>query len=226
MTLYSRTGDSLDRGLVAFWPLDDLKSGPETDIAIDYANFNNAVITTKPLNSKGIFGSGYSMDFDGTDDILTMENSSGEIYNNTDFTVSLWFNQDGTNTAVSTQYAFTHGATFGDGNRIYISYTGVGLDLNFSIVATSNSFETMVSGRWYNAVMTRDRDGECNFYLNGIRIGRKNIDPGSSTEKVDMRIGRLNTSSDQAFNGKISNVRFYNRVLNQAEVSKLMRLRK
>ena len=92
MVLYEIPGGyELNRNLVGYWKLDDLKLSGATAI-IDRASFNDGTISggvSAATDMNGITGN--AMDFDGDEDFIDITNASPLDFNN-NFTISFsWF---------------------------------------------------------------------------------------------------------------------------------------
>ena len=87
MVLYSRSGKDIDKGLIGYWKLDDLKISTST--AIDRINFNDGIINGA-VNAEGINGkSPDAMYFDGTDDNIVIADSD-ELDGHPEMTWAFW----------------------------------------------------------------------------------------------------------------------------------------
>ena len=169
-------------------------------------------------NNDGTFQSGanYSsvdggvIDFDGTNDHV---NFSSEMFNpNSDFTISSYVNLDAinaTHTIVSTENSS------GSFQLRYQSGTGVQIVDSFVVnVGAFSSSETLSTGTWYNITVTRSGN-TYTYYLNGSSVSSFT---STNTYNHGPRTIGVNISSSEAFNGKISVIRTYNKALTAAEV--------
>ncbi len=86
------------------------------------------------------------------------------------------------------------------------------------IYSANNSIST---GQWYHVAVTRTSEGVTNFYVNGSLSGTANQTGNTpTTGSYNVRIGHRFTSANW-FDGRITNLRVYNRVLSADEVALL-----
>ena len=223
MTHYVRKGQNIDRGLVGYWKLDDFKGNASQTVAIDQAKFNDGLFDGM-TNTTGINGVGNAILDNGNGDVVyNIENSAGEVWNNTNFTVANWVKVDGPNDAVTVQAIFIHAAT-SVGNRIYLRVLSSAAEFTYSVGGTSlNTGE--VTGQWQHVALVHNKaNGLTKFYVDGIQTDSRTI-LVTDTETVDMFFGNQSQSNNEALEGSMANMRVYNRTLNQAEVNKLYRTR-
>ena len=149
--------------------------------------------------------------FDGSNDHV---NFSSQMFNpNSDFTISSWVNFDslsGTHTIVSTQNSS------GSFQLRYVSGTGVQIVDSYVInVGTFSSSQTLSTGTWYGITITRSGN-TYTYYLDGSSVS--SFTSTNSYNQGPRTIG-VNLSSSEAFDGKISVIRAYNKALTAAEVA-------
>mgnify|MGYP003146715518 CR=1 FL=1 len=158
-------------------------------------------------------------EFDGDSSYVEAENSNGEIYNNTNFTISLWLNKKGL--TGDTQFAFSHPETAGDGNRIYISFSSGNNDLDLKVgsIQSSNNFD-VGTNEWHFITLTSSFNVSYKGYVDGTNVTGNVLSTAGTDVLRDIFIGIRNTA-DQYFNGSIDEVLIYNRSLSQAEVTAL-----
>ena len=178
---------------------------------------NNGTNNGSTVVSDSSSGGSYAYDFDGTNDYIDF----GSVLTGTgDFTVSAWFSTD------STSYSYIYGkgleASAADGIGIAQQgsfYGAIGDGSGRTVLANSGSVSVST---WYHYSVTFDRDGLATKYVNGVSIGTDDIsaragDIGSDTDYI----GRFGSQSGGFFDGKIDDVRAYNRLLTQAEITHL-----
>ncbi|MDP1706480.1 MAG: LamG domain-containing protein [bacterium] len=71
---------------------------------------------------------------------------------------------------------------------------------------------------WYYVTLTRTSAGVANFYVNGALSGSANQASGTPVAGTTNVIIGNNTGQTTTFDGRISDVRIYNRVLSAAEI--------
>jgi hypothetical protein len=219
-------GDNTSR-LQFYDPRVDLVDGKEPSITelVNYSparwrnlasNSINFSISSKPTYSttaKGLFN------FNGSSTFFTSpENSS---FNTETFTIECWartssVNQNGfffEKGTVNSQYAI-----FLENPNIKIrtntAFSGLA-DLQF----TAASY--IQANVWF-LVTASYNNGLKSFYINGVLLGTQTVTGGFTTNANGMSIGVYGGQTGGRgyyFNGDIANLRFYNRVLTNAEVS-------
>ena len=214
---------SLNKGLVGYWPLDGIA---ETKDSTSYDNhgINNGAVLADGVNGE----SEGSYSFDGNDNILL-----GDLLDvgTNDMTFSFWMK--------STQdYGYIISKAFaGGGNSRYaIGLRGESVNKSIYVLSSWNigghvpySTSTIVAtGEWVYVVVLFDRNGQLKIYKDGVNTDNFDI---SAYNNYDMnsvypfRFGSY-TASDQIspsgfYNGELSDVRVYNRVLSDDEIHML-----
>ena len=227
---------NLNSGLIGWWKLDE---GSGTH-AMDSSSSNNGILTNGPTYTTGKFND-TCIDFDGSNDYVDGGRISVlEFQRNSTYTVSFWANgvvgDDGNGTYVS--YKRTVGAStyegwsvLTNGSYVYISMNETTWDPALSIRST-NLFE---DGLWHHFVFSYDGTND----VSGFKVYLDGIDDTSSysthinnplssdtailyTSEHRLLIGAFEkTDLMWYFDGKISDVRIYDRVLSAFEVKKL-----
>ncbi len=211
-------------GLVAWWAFDD---GTGTVAGDSSGNFTNGTLTGSPVWTSGKRAG--ALQFSGSNYITA--GSIPQISGASDWTVSFWMNS----TSVS-NYRNPFDASFlAAGNNAgprFEQYSNnaftpngnfgmvVGVDLaTYSILDLQT---TIVPGRWYH--VTASRTGNTvQAYIDGVRVvNQANTNWPASFSAVNIGRG-FSTSAERAFQGKIDDVRIYNRALTTAEVTALYR---
>jgi hypothetical protein len=225
-TYHYYCADSTTR-LQFYDPRVDLVDGKEPSITelVNYSparwrnlasNSINFSISSKPTYSttaKGLFN------FNGSSTFFTSpENSS---FNTETFTIECWartssVNQNGfffEKGTVNTQYA------------IFIEGTQIKIRTNTAISGLADLQFTAASyiqaNVWF-LVTASYNNGLKSFYINGVLLGTQTVTGGFTTNANGMSIGVYGGQTGGRgyyFNGDIANLRFYNRVLTNAEVS-------
>lgn len=177
-------------------------------VSMTTANLINSDLT------RSIPYSSYSMDFDGTDDKITL--SSGVSTGN-NYSVSFWLNPD--NVAAGNSYIFS--------DSTGSPWEGLALDQGSSSAGGPGNFyyyngsvnvvnTTAISlGSWSHIVITLDVTGqEIKFYING------------SLDKTTTSVANIGTLIDEFgtrdagnyFNGKLSNISIFTTLLSQDQI--------
>lgn len=218
----SPTG-SLTSGLVGYWPFDRVSVIGTTSLDRSTSKYNGSLSGGPTVTSGQI---GQAVDFDGSDDFMSLGSTSYLNVNATaDMTISGWFFRD-TFTTNDVIVAKIYG--IGPGETGYGVYISSGDQLIFKIgdgvqtytVTTSMTFTTSV---WTHFSIVWDQDSAANtkIYINGQSVSTStsgtisDIDDTSHTNTF--RIGAL-SSGGELFDGKLDEIRVYNRTLTASEV--------
>lgn len=198
----------LSQGLVGYWKMDET-SGTLSDSS---GNSNTGTWngTGSSHYTAGKFGNGGG--FNGTDDYVSLFSS---ISLNTIHTLSLWrllvVNQDGTwvGGAFSPQSYFLYDYTPTPGSyKLVYQAAGQGVNVDYTRQISS----------WEHIVVVRD-GLKVRFYINGVLQGSEQTLGANNSLTIDT-IGAFSGGSLPA-NGKVDEVRVYNRALSPKEVSDL-----
>ena len=155
--------------------------------------------------------------FDGSNDYINL----GSVLTGTgDFTISAWFHTNST----SYSYIYGKGVEGNTSDGIGISqqgsfYGAIGNNSTRIVLQNSGSVSTAT---WYHYAVTFDRDGVATKYVNGIPIGFESIVSAAGNIGSDNDyIGRFGSTTGGFFNGKIDDVRAYDRALTATEITHL-----
>ena len=181
----------------------------------DLSGFNNPGTLVNGPSYSSIGGG--SIGFDGSNDYVS-------ILNNTtvSFTIGCWIN------TTATSYTGTQGY---EGNGIVWSdVSGVANDFVLSILnnkaswftgdntTTINSTTTINTGSWfYITVVKNGTNSTKQLFINGTLESTGTSGTSLLTANPNIRIGG-NTLDGKYFNGKISQVKIYNKVLSSTEI--------
>ena len=200
--------EGADSGLVGWWKFDE---GSGTTAGDASGNGNNGTFVGGTIWSDGKIGQ--AVKFDNLNDSKVVL-SGGDLLGTGPLTISAWI------------YPITGGGGVGvnpsgrivtngktefqmDANNRVLFFCG----LNVRSVPSSVAYNT-----WTYVTATRDAGGLVNLYVNGVLSGPSNQNCGSAmTGGIITSI----SSSNRPFDGKIDDVRVYNRVLSSLEVNQL-----
>jgi len=162
------------------------------------------------------FGTGYALDFDGTDDYVDCGNDSS-LYITDEITIEAWVKVnsgmlDGDFHRIASKENSWY---FGAYNNKFHGIIGDGSNWINSPTTTFTS-TNIITDTWYHvALVYDDSTNIVEIYLNGVSDGTTTADGfGSNTNGV--RIGKY--LSAQLWNGTIDEVRIYNRALSAEEI--------
>ena len=223
--------NNLSSGLVGYWKMDEASWTNDcvaTSVIDSSGNGNNGKAcpaTTGPTGgATGKFGN--AGDFDGIDDVVIKSdpvNGSLDFGLNDPFSISFWMKTSASNPSYATPLAkagWAGGAQYGfflSGNKLY--YVGGKAASSGSIISDS----TVNTGEWTHVVGVSGANGaEVALYVDGI----KQADTATRTIDVsnafNFKIGSCDwANADAYFEGKIDEVRIYNRALSAREIQQL-----
>ena len=206
-------------GLVGNWRFD---RGTGTT-AKDSSPFGNNGTISGASWVRGIFGS--ALEFDGVDDYVDCGSDSSLTFGTSDFSWEGWFYlNDWTDDASEQNSLITRGGASHteDGFR-----TAVFNDGRIWTAISDGSFRTEIftsAGliklhKWYHFAVVYDRDANGIVYINGENKKAVDITGSNGSISTDraLRIGTW-TPTQRLFNGKIDEVRIYNRALTPKEI--------
>jgi hypothetical protein len=207
----------LDSGLVAKYYFND---GSANDGS---GNGYDADTVTATITSDRWGNGDYAYSFDGNQFINVPHSSP---FNVNDFSVSAWFR------------ATNHDSTWQ--RIITLPVGGISGDQHFSVLYNSplrphevmiyfdpgpgysSSADTVNDDQWHHYVGTVNTSGmEIISYLDGIPKDTTSFGSAPTSASGSLQIGRFSNTYHQSFTGDIDDIRFYNRVLTEAEVTSL-----
>jgi len=234
---------------VGWWKLDDCSGTTIDDNSIGgsgLVNSNNGTWSgsSGTNTSAGTCGSGtgteawnngttgklnYSLDFDGTDDVVTITNASEidfdeALQNGMTFTGWIYANSDG---EANVGEIFDKGATTFCRTD---NESGSSLDLQCSLNldsggsdATLNVSAALTLNTWHHIAMayTDDGDDEITLYVDGVDVGSSSDGSGApqTTDTDNILIGGDSAAN---FDGQIDDFRVYSYELSAAQVRRIM----
>lgn len=227
MAFSARSQVNLTSGLVAYYPF----NGNANDAS---GNGNNGQVQNGVQLATDRFGNANSAyNFDGIDDYITIPHSAG-FTPASGFSVALYFystQTTGFQTMVGKiNYTQGNGLQFQVGLG-YSAQPGVFFGLNppttncADLISVNNSYVstgTYTPNQWNCLVSTFD-NGVQKIFLNGVLIQTLNASFNTLNQcsNSNVQIGSWWTLDPQRFKGLLDDVRFYNRALNDSEISAL-----
>jgi hypothetical protein len=230
------------RGCVGAWCP---SLGPSGSRLHDYSRpMNWGTLTNMDLAAGWVVNSGaYAIDLDGTDDRVDCSGITSRLQTHTRGAVSVWFNLDVIST---TNMIFSVNATAATGLSTVALYINGDAGLNkvwmFAYLNNGGSYNNpadnsvITAGQWYHVLFCQDGGGPF-IYFNGVRRATNAGPlPGTQTSgawfslltnAADVSIGDYVSNSTRAgrWNGKIDDVRIYDRVPSAEEARLLSRRR-
>jgi hypothetical protein len=197
-------------GLLGYWSFEDATGTQATDFS---GNGKTATLTGGPTWVAGKRGKAVS--FDGTNDAVEMPTSFS--FGALPLTMSFW-----TYPTSASQAYFTSDGGFSDHGFYFSTYNGGGMYVGYYISNWSTALENVASftqNTWSHVVLTIDSTNGSRLYVNGV-LRNSNATPPTGTNTTNWRLG---TQFNWAhyFQGKMDDVRMYNRALTAQQVADL-----
>lgn len=181
----------------------------------DLVGGNDGTLAAGPTYASA---NGGSIVFDGADDYVDCGN--GDDFNvNTTITIDAWVNWSGNNAFNfvpvidrQAQSSDTWFFGFNGDSKLHFGTNG-------GNIQSANT--TWTQGTWYHISGTYNSTGTTGkLYINGVSetLSADNYNTMQAASGLNVRIAGSNSQS-RFFNGKIASVKFYNRVLSDAEVT-------
>lgn len=230
LLLPSATLSAPEDGLIAYWPLD----GNAIDVSGN--SHNGSVIGSVPTEDR-LGNSGAAMFFDGSGDYITVPSHSDLDLNNVR-TVSLWLRKDGRSPSGNGAYAvigkYQNDTWTEDGWAIVAPTDASDTTALRARVkkpnqtAAADASSTISNFEWHHAAWVyRPDHSEIQLYVDGILTDVEAVPSTPSSgnpRQILMGASPFNTgvlSSSSWFHGAIDDIRIYDRVLSQSEITDL-----
>ena len=198
--------------LIANWPMHE---GVGTSI-IDKGGVNTCTLNggTPWTNNRLSFNGSIFVDC-GTTSTLKPKN----------FSISLWFNS--VDVAPAYRTLIGNGWDGGAGFGLWTAYNAVTFYVGNGVSPRKNEMSSaIVSNTWYNVVAIYSEGVGSKLYVNGILKSSLSTFTGSLVYDANsFNIGKL-YGGYYYFNGSIDDVRIYNRILSQVEITAIYNLQK
>lgn len=218
----------IEKGLITYFPFNE-NANDESQ------NNHNGVVNGASLTSDINDNPKSAYYFDGKDDYIQIKNHSD--FNSNEMTISLWFKKDKSTTGPSYMDRRVKGLIFmgrdTDGrNRRFDISLWQPKSPYYIQASTCNGIERSVGSigditdeKWYHVVFSFDNDS-LQVYKNGERTGASKVKNGVAKIADDIVFGKvsMNSERNRYFDGKIDEVRIYNRVVSEEEVKMLFDL--
>src|SRR3989338_5806271 len=220
---YLRVGAS---SLVGHWTFDGIDMNWSTNTASDKSgNGKNGTMTNISTTTSPVKGKiGQALDFDGANDYVELGTG---LDMNGEMTVSLWISPDIIGVGVSEIIANNNAAGNQQDYNLELNRTAGKLSSVWgsTVIITGNT--SLSANTWHHAVLVRSGssgDWTAKIYLDGREDNSATtaVNPNGSNENTT--VGRAGADPCCHFNGKIDDVRIYNRAISADEVRGLYRL--
>ncbi len=213
---------SVTNGLAAHWSGD-----AAGNVALDQSGNGNNGTMTGTQSVPGIFGSAFN--FDGTDDFISVSNSSSLNFGlNDSFTLSTWFQ---TSDSLSEQRIMGK-QTFSGQNGVYLLdliKSGQDTVLRFFMRDTAGAVSQLIGsvhladGNLHHIAGVRDTSTDrIRFYIDGVEQGSTTDNTqGNYASNINFLLGSFtdSTAGGAKFEGLVDDAAVYNRALSSTEIS-------
>ena len=168
--------------------------------------------------------------FDGVDDYVDIPHEDKQLLTN-GFSISAWINpkSSGVGNVAMVVDKSSSGTTGTDGfvyyfNSNFSSINRMAVRVNAGSTRFSSDTSISIDGTWTHIVLTIDANALVTHYANGVLSGTPGTTGALSgiTTTNNLRIGIEAGGTTKPFDGLISDVQIFNKVLTQAEVTKLL----
>lgn len=223
-TKINKTLDSVQSGLVAHYTFDG--AGVSATTVNDVSgNGNNGTIVGSAVPALGKIGQAF--DFNGVDASISTSYNPTSL---TSFSVSFWLYLNDTpdsdfERVIDTQdsgpedgfdFVFGTAAASELDNLAFVVKNGLTSTVNIKTSDLSNQ-------TWYHIVGTFETNS-AKLYLNDVQQGVTDTSCSMSTSASSLTLGKRAASSSNFFNGRLDDVRVYNKVLTSVEITRLYNL--
>nr|MBI9031162.1 PKD domain-containing protein [bacterium] len=207
----------IQNGLYAYYPFDN-NADDQSENNLD-ADVYGASLTTDRFGNED---SAYA--FDGLDDYIDCPDGFADFTNG--FTLTYWSYQESFN-------RWSRIIDFGNGSQsdnIILTPAALGQNsLQFQVYRGSSSDNIRIANvidldAWTFWVAQVDGSGNAKVYKNNVLIGQDNIGAPNNILRTNNFIGKSNWAADGYYQGKIDDLRIYNRSLYEEEREELYNL--
>ena len=211
-------------GPIAYWPLDE--GGAAQTTADSTSNNNDGTLgTSTGVNPEDptwvTVGSGYGLEFDGSDDYVEMANEANFDFATGDMSVSAWIYSKAVQpnyAGIVSKYDGSDGAwsfQFDAAEKMVFEWNVTGGDA-YDFAETNADIP---QNQWLHVVGTLT-GSTLRIYVDGaVQTVTDNLSAARATNAQNLRLGQ-STLSNQ-FDGCIDEVRIYDRALGQGEITTL-----
>ncbi|MGZ3753775.1 MAG: LamG domain-containing protein [Mucilaginibacter sp.] len=212
---------SLNRNLVAYWPMD----GNATDLS---GNGNNGTLNSVSSTTDRFGNTGGALSFNGSSSYVSVADNAALRLSSTDFTLNAWVKLDTYNSSYGSQIMSkrTSGANNGWGWSITgYSSSPVGVGFYGPGGGSTNAFgtDTIGTGTWHMITSVYNNSAQqLTIYIDGVfdNVTSSVASPNGSITAA-LNIGRDVATAGYYFQGAMDEVRIYNAALDTAAINGL-----
>ena len=234
MALYELGNDN-DSSLVGHWPLDEMSGTTVTEQITGATGTWSGSVEVQSV--PGMVGS--AMLFDGVDDMIDFGDIMNADFNTLPVTIAAWVapQDTGWDKPVFTSDRFTstgdrQGFKFiAPRDRVTVEYYPCALNNSTCRRSKSRTGLSYADNEWIHVTAVMVDHADIRLYVNGVDVGGS-YSGGNGTANIRRSTGPLRIGNwfeaggagDQFFNGRIDDLRLYNRALSVTEIDALYKL--
>ncbi|MEO7991468.1 MAG: FG-GAP-like repeat-containing protein [Chryseolinea sp.] len=203
-------------GLIAYYPF----TGNANDLS---GNTNNGTVNGATLTTDRFGTANSAYLFNGTSSYISIPNSSSLQSPTTKLTMNAWINMAGYSLVGQAFGPIFTKSNSTSTNFMYAFAIGTAGDVEAEINNFSNFASapyTFCFNQWYMVTAVLDNT-TAYLYVNGSLIGTQTFTTNIASDVLGLEIGRDSPGLMEIFNGKIDDIRIYNRALSDCEVAGL-----
>jgi hypothetical protein len=212
----------LNAGLVGYWPFDGATINWTTNTTRDLSgNGNTGTLVSLATSTAAVPGRiGQALQFNDTSSYVSVPTSGSIPTGSTARTVCMWIYTNAASWVDNSNTVFEYGS---GGTR-----TAFGIDMNanpnieFYMWADDLIINSgLPNVGWAHICATYNGATTLSAYVNGVLKGTRTLAGVLATTATAVNIGRSTAVGGSYFNGKIDDVRLYNRALSAQEIGQL-----
>jgi type IV pilus assembly protein PilA len=196
--------------LVSYWSFDGN--------ANDSQGTNHGSLVGSPTATSGVRGlASTAYAFNGSADYITVNHSSNLLFDN-NFSISLWFNFNGTGSPASQEKMM--GKAVNDPGGFYIAryFNSLQVSSGGNWGAIQTNWGGWTNGLWESLILTWSRVDSSTLAVTAYKNGSYFASGSASNLTIGTGLLFIGRSEDaHYFNGKLDNVRIYNKALSADE---------
>jgi hypothetical protein len=207
---------NLEDGLLAHYPF----NGNVDDASVNgnHGSVHGAVLTSDRFGAEN---SAY--DFDGYTTYISIPNSASLMSPTTSISLVAWvlindLSHVGSN--FGPVLMKSNSASYNFQYRMSVGYASVGIAFN-NWDNRAYGLAPLSFGEWHLLIATVD-SGMASFYLDGVFLNTDTINMPINENSLPLEIGRDVPGAIEVFDGKIDDIRIYDRVVNADEIEALL----
>jgi len=206
--------DRLTSGLVGHWPLNEDSAGKAYDLS--GRGFDSSSVTG--TSTAVSLGGAKARRFNGSDEFIEIGETVLNI--SSDFSVNFWVNPRNISSSEEDQLLMENGRD--------VTSTVTNGEVRFRVYDGSNNYSSHYSiseGEWVMLTATWDySESELKFYKNAVNSPAGSNGANGNADHVGFRLGDHLSSGYGSYDGRMADLRAYNRVLSKSEIKTLAKM--